>query len=45
MVYENKIESSESDENNKINEHEHEHNNTHNFIIGNTSSKSEKNSL
>ena len=40
VLYENKIESSESDENNKINEYEH------NIInnMGNVSSKSEKNS-
>ena len=40
VLYENKIESSESDENNKINEYEH--NITNN--MGNVSSKSEKNS-
>ena len=41
MIYESKIESSESDEGVKINNP----NNTHNFNIGNNSSKSEKNSL
>ena len=41
MIYESKIESSESDEGVKINNP----NNTHNFNIGNNSSKSAKNSL
>ena len=40
MIYENKIESNDSNENIKINEH----NNINNFIIANNSSKSEKNS-
>lgn len=40
MIYENKIESNDSNENIKINEH----NNLNNFIIANNSSKSEKNS-